>query len=258
MWNGCSTSVFVDSNTSSGVVIPLAAYPVYVTLPTDDALRADARHNRDLVLAAARDLFARQGLSVSTNEVARHAGVGVATLLRRFPTRDDLVAAVFADKMTAYRAAITDALAEPDPWNGFCQFIERVCAMQTSDRGFTDVLTRWFPAAPDLEAQRDRVARDFATLIGRAKARGTLRPDFAHQDLIFILMANAGIVAAAADAAPAASKRMIAYLLQSFAAPAAGPLPKPPSKTAVLHALTATPTPTSSEHQPPHPKRTPA
>jgi AcrR family transcriptional regulator len=240
----------------------LCRYPIYVTprtadAPTADALRADARHNRDRVLAAARHLFARQGLSVSTNEVARHAGVGVATLLRRFPTRDDLVAAVFADKMTAYRTAITDALAAPDPWDGFREFIERVCAMQTSDRGFTDVLTRWFPAAADLEAQRDRVARDFATLIGRAKASRALRPDFAHQDLIFILMANAGIVAAAGDTAPAASKRMIAYLLQSFAAPGTGPLPKPPSKTAVVQALTKSSTLTGSERRPTRPKRTP-
>jgi len=204
-----------------------------------EQLRADARRNRDLVLAAARELFAQRGLSVPTNEVARHAGVGVATLLRRFPTRDDLVAAAFAEKMTAYRAAITDALAEPDPWVGFCRFIEHACAMQVSDRGFTDVLTSWFPPAPELEAQRDRVTRDFAALIGRAKARGALRRDFAHQDLVFILMANAGIVAAAADVAPAASKRMIAYLLQSFVAPAAAPLPRPPGRRAVLRALTA-------------------
>src|SRR6476646_5256647 len=114
-----------------------------------DDLRTDARRNRDLVLAAARELFAEQGLSVSTNEVARHAGVGVATLLRRFPTRDDLIAAVFADKMTAYRAAIANALADPDPWNGFCGYIQRVCLMQVCDRGFADVLTRWFPDAPD-------------------------------------------------------------------------------------------------------------
>jgi AcrR family transcriptional regulator len=204
-----------------------------------DELRADARRNRDLIVAAARDSFAERGLSVSTNEIARRAGVGIATLLRRFPTRDDLVAAVFGDKMTAYNAAIADALADPDPWAGFCGFIEHVCAMQACDRGFTDVLTRWFPAAPELEAERNRGARDLAALLARAKAQGGLRKDFAHQDVILVLMANAGIVAAAGDAAPAASNRMVGYLLQAFAASTAAPLPKPPSKAAIYHALTA-------------------
>jgi AcrR family transcriptional regulator len=204
-----------------------------------DDLRTDARRNRDLIVAAARESFAERGLSVSTNEVARRAGVGIATLLRRFPTRDHLVAAVFGDKMAAYNAAIADALADPDPWAGFCDFIEHVCAMQAGDRGFTDVLTRWFPAAPELEAERDRGARDLAALLGRAKAQGGLRKDFAHQDVILVLMANAGIVAAAGDAAPVASKRMVGYLLQAFAASTAAPLPKPPSKAAIYRALTS-------------------
>ena len=55
-------------------------------------LRADAERNRERVLSAAREVFAEQGLDASTNEIARRAGVGVATLFRRFPTRDDLVA----------------------------------------------------------------------------------------------------------------------------------------------------------------------
>jgi hypothetical protein len=57
---------------------------------------------------------------------------GVATLFRRFPTRDDLVGAVFADKMHAYAAAIDQALA--DPWHGFCGYIERVCEATSSTR----------------------------------------------------------------------------------------------------------------------------
>src|SRR5215212_2780874 len=89
-------------------------------------LRADAERNRERVLAAAREAFAEQGLDASTNEIARRAGVGIATLLRRFPSRDELVGAVFADRMSAYTAASADALTDPDPWHGFCGFIERV------------------------------------------------------------------------------------------------------------------------------------
>ncbi|WP_268761717.1 TetR/AcrR family transcriptional regulator, partial [Frankia sp. AvcI1] len=165
---------------------------------TDDGqrIRLDARRNRDRIVEAARELFTRQGLSVSTNEVARHAGVGIATVLRRFPTRDDLVGAVFGPKMAGYRDAMSAALADPDPWHGFSRFLETVCGMQVADLGFTEVLTRTFPTARALESQRDEVAADFGRLIARAQAAGRLRPDFAHQDLVVILMANAGVVAA--------------------------------------------------------------
>src|SRR5215211_3583244 len=163
------------------------------TTAAERGLRADAERNRERVLRAAREVFAEQGLDASTNEIARRAGVGVATLFRRFPTRDELVGAAFADKMSAYAAAIDDALADTDPWHGFCGFIERVCQMQADDRGFADVLTMTFPTAKALEEERDRTARALAQLLDRAKATGRLREDFAHQDVPLILMANAGV-----------------------------------------------------------------
>jgi len=205
---------------------------------SDRRLRADAERNRDRVVAAARDVFAEQGLDASTNEVARRAGVGIATLFRRFPTRDDLVAAAFAEKMNAYAEAINHALADPDPWQGFCTFIERVCQMQADDRGFADVLTMTFPTAKALEEERDRAANALAELLERAKATGRLRDDFAHQDVPLILMANAGVVTATREAAPDAWRRLVGYLLQSFAAEAAKPLPDPPTRTELYRALT--------------------
>src|ERR1700712_5423387 len=195
--------------------------------PTVRGLRVDAERNRERVLDAARKVFAEQGLDASTNEIARRAGVGVATLFRRFPTRDDLVGAVFADRMSAYAAATEDALADPDPWRGFCGYIERVCRMQSDDRGFADVLTLTFPTAKGLEEERNRSARDLGTLIDRAKASGGLRADFAHQDVPLILMANAGVVTATRDAAPEAWRRIVGYLIQAFAADGGPPLPEP-------------------------------
>lgn len=205
--------------------------------PGERALRADATRNRGRIIEAARAVFAEQGLDASMNEVARRAGVGVATLFRRFPTRDDLITATFADKMAAYADAIDDALADPDPWHGFCAYVERVCGMQAADRGFTDVLTVTFPTAKGFEAVRDRAAAGFAELIGRAKAAGQLRQDFVHQDLVLVLMANAGVVAGTGTAAPEAWRRLVAYLLQAFAAEAAGPLPAPPTTPEMYRAL---------------------
>ena len=203
----------------------------------EPGLRADARLNRERVIQAAREVFAEQGLDASTNEIARRAGVGVATLFRRFPTRDDLVAATFADKMRAYVDAIDDALADPDPWHGFCAYIERVCRMQADDRGFADVLTLTFPTAKAFERERTQTMAGLTELLGRAQAAGRLRTDFVHQDVPLILMANAGVVAATRDTAPDAWRRVVGYLIQSFAADAAHPLPDPPSPRQVYRTL---------------------
>jgi len=226
--------------------------PGSAAAPGARRLRADAERNRERVVEAAREVFAEKGLDASTNEIARRAGVGVATLFRRFPTRDDLVAATFADKMHAYADAIDAALADPDPWQGFCGYIERVCQMQAADRGFADVLTMTFPTAAALEEERNRSARSLARLLRNAKAAGGLRKDFAHQDVPLILMANAGVVTATRDAAPDAWRRLVGYLIQSFAADGAGALPAPPTPAQMYRALMRLPT---SGHRPTEPEK---
>jgi AcrR family transcriptional regulator len=200
--------------------------------PADGAgatLRADARRNRERIVAAARVVFAEQGLGASLNEVARRAGVGLATLLRRFPSRDQLVAAALGDRMGDFAALVERALDDPDPWHGFCGLVERVCAMQAGDLGFTEVLTQAFPGSGEFEELREQAYRRIVELFDRAKAAGRLRPDFSPHDFPMLLMANAGVVTATAGLAPATSPRLIACLLQAFSADAAEPLPPPPS-----------------------------
>jgi AcrR family transcriptional regulator len=203
----------------------------------DPTLRADVQRNRARIIEAAREVFAADGLDASLNEVARRAGVGVATLFRRFPTREELIAATFADPMTEHAALIETALADPDSWHGFCGYVRAVCSMQAGDRGFTDVLTQSFPAAKEFEAQRDHAFRRFTELITRAKGEGALRADFVAEDLPMLLMANAGVVAATAGAAPETSPRLVEYLIQAFSASQVGPLPDPPTPRRMYRAL---------------------
>ncbi|MDQ1014100.1 TetR/AcrR family transcriptional regulator [Streptomyces afghaniensis] len=87
--------------------------------PAAPPLRKDAERNRERIIAAARSVFARDGLSVSMASVAREAGVGIATMFRRFPTKEELVEAVFSDRMDACADAVAAALDDPDPWHGF-------------------------------------------------------------------------------------------------------------------------------------------
>lgn len=202
------------------------------------ALRADAERNRERILAAARDVFAERGLDAPFEAIARRAGVGQATLYRRFPTRQDLLVAAFGPKLAAYTEATDRALKDPDPWRGFCHYLTAIAGMQRSDRGFRDVLTRAFPDAPELRAQRDRVYYGVAELIGRAKATGRLREDFVPEDVPLLLMANAGVVAATAEHAPESSDRLVGYLLQAFSSDAAGELPPPATPQRMYRALT--------------------
>jgi AcrR family transcriptional regulator len=207
-------------------------------------LRADAARNRNAIVAAAQRAFAECGLQVPFDEIARRAEVGEATVHRRFPDRASLIAAAFGDKMTAYADAAAHALAEPDPWEGFCGYVRRVCAMQSGDRGFADLLTITFaavnPAIEELECRRSSAYRDWLTLVQKAKAAGRLRRDFHPDDLIVLLMANAGVVVATAETAPEAWRRFIDYMLQAFAADNAQPLPAPPARGALLQAMQRT------------------
>ena len=200
-------------------------------------LRADARRNRDRIIEAAREVFGEHGLDASMNEVARHAEVGVATLFRRFPNREQLIAATFANPMAEYAALIESAIQDPDPWQGFCEYVRGVCAMQAGDRGFTDVLTQSFPTAKEFEAERDQAFSRFTLLISRTQKAGALRPDFVAEDLPMLLMANAGVVTATHGAAPEASPRLVAYMLQAFSAEVTGPLPAPPTPRRMYRAL---------------------
>ncbi|KKD09194.1 TetR/AcrR family transcriptional regulator [Streptomyces sp. WM6386] len=202
-------------------------------------LRADAERNRDRILAAARRLYATEGLGASMASVAREAGVGKATLGRRFATREELINAVFADRMDAYADAVAAALADPDPWRGFTGYLHTVCAMQAADRGFADVLTMTFPTAKALEARRAEAYDRLLELITRAKNTGHLREDFTHQDVVILLMANAGVIAATGDAAPDTWRRLVGHMLRSYAAPDAPipPLPEAPKPTALYRAM---------------------
>ncbi|MFF2846360.1 TetR/AcrR family transcriptional regulator [Streptomyces sp. NPDC058001] len=190
--------------------------------------RSDARDNRERILAVARTTFAEQGLDVAMREIARRAEVGPATVYRHFPTKEALVTEVFTEQMAACTAVVDEGLADPDPWHGFCQVIERACEMHARDRGFAAAFVSAFPHVIDFAVDRDRVLGNIAELARRAKAGGKLRHDFVLEDLVMVLMANRGIRTTSPTAAAAASRRFAALLIQGLRAEPAGP-PLPPA-----------------------------
>lgn len=188
-------------------------------------------------MAAAQEVFAEQGVRAPIEDVAKRAGVGIATLYRRFPTRPELIAGAFEAKLRDYAEATEQALAFDDAWEGFCWYVERVCQMQAEDHGFADVLTMTFPHSPELQHVIDRVFRRFATLVRRAKKTGRLRKDFTTEDLPLLLMANAGVLTATGQAAPDAWRRVVHIVLQGLEAPVRGPLPQAPTPEQVIAAM---------------------
>lgn len=189
------------------------------------SLRADASDNRARILAVARAAFAADGPGVSMREIARRAEVGVATVYRRFPSKEALLAEAFAEPLALCSAVVEEGLAAADPWQGFSSVIERLMQVRAVDRGFSD---RFRSAAAYLTADRDRTLRLLLELVRRAQRAGALRADFVVEDVILALMANDGIRAETPAARAAASRRLAALMLQSFrAGPVLAPLPPP-------------------------------
>jgi len=190
-------------------------------------LRADARRNRERILEAAREVFAAQGIDAPMSAVARRAGVGVATLYRRFPTRDGLAAAAFAEQLDLCAAAFDEALADPDPGHGLYALLEKVCTTQVTDRGFASVFRDQFPSALDHGHERDCAEERLTLLVQRAREAGQLRDDFDPADITLLLLANSGLAGQPREAALAASRRLLAYLFQAFQVQRPGSLPPP-------------------------------
>lgn len=181
-------------------------------------LRADAEENRAQLLESARTLFSERGLDVPMRAIARHAGVGPATLYRRFPTKQSLIAAAFADELEACAAIVDDACAEPDPWRGISSFLLRIGELNARNQGFTDAFMTAFPDAVDFAAHRGRILRSLAGLHRRAQATGAMRSDVVLDDLVLLLMAGRGLSGATVEARTAASRRFFSLAIESLRA----------------------------------------
>jgi AcrR family transcriptional regulator len=205
-------------------------------------LRADAARNRASIVAVAREVFAEQGLEAPLEAIAARAGVGIATLYRRFPTREKLVAAALIGKVTEYAEAAEQALAAADPWAGFAGLVQRICELQAGDRGLSELLSMTLSADEQVEQLRRTANEQVATLIGRAKAAGRLREDFAGEDLVLLLIATAAVMHVTRADAPDAWRRFVALALDAFRSQASPPLPEttlpaPPSTAQMTRAM---------------------
>jgi AcrR family transcriptional regulator len=145
-------------------------------------LRADAQRNLDRLLGAAAECFAEQGVDASVDEIARRAGVGHGTVFRRFPTKDALLAAVLAARMSELAADAEAACDEPDAGEAFDRFVRRMAEAYARNRSLVEAVKRC-EAMPEGDALVAAVER----LLQHAQEAGAVRTDVNAMDVLALI-----------------------------------------------------------------------
>ncbi len=193
-------------------------------------LRRDAVANRERLLTAASELFAERGLEVTLNDIAHHAGVGVGTAYRRFANKEEVIDALFEQRLQEVAAVANEALGDPDAWHGLVTFLERSLRMQFGDRGLNQVMNNPDLGDARVADARDRIAPLIEALVDRAKAQGVVRADLDQTDLVFTQVALSAIIDATRAIAPDLYLRYLTLILDGIRAERSEltPLPTPP------------------------------
>ena len=179
-------------------------------------LRKDAERNRRRILDAAREVFAEHGLDAGLDHIARHAGLGVGTVYRRFPDKDKLIDALFEERIGSIAALAEEAAAHEDPWAGLAFFFDRSLTEQAADRGLKQILLSGARGCAQVSAGRERIAPPLHALVERAHAAGVLRDDVTAQDIPMISLMLGSLMDASRDVAPELWRRYLELLLDAL------------------------------------------
>jgi AcrR family transcriptional regulator len=193
--------------------------PAATTTPR--APRADAVRNRAAVIAAARELMSERGLDVGMDEIARAAGVGVGTVYRHFPTKDDLILGVVRARFQRIADRAVAELDNPDPWAGLEAALREGAEVQAEDRGLNETLgSRREVMERAIEGTGLREATE--TLVARAHAHRTLRDGYTAEDVGPMMCSLAGAMVTHPEYD---WHRLLAIMLDGIRARDRGPLP---------------------------------
>jgi AcrR family transcriptional regulator len=162
-----------------------------VTREADRTLRADARENQDRILVAAAAAFSRDGADTSLKAIAKAAGVGIATLYRRFPTRETLVEAVYRSETDRLAASADDLLAQRAPEDALRAWMDGFVDYTLTKGGMSDALPAILTSRDGLRLQsRDLLRAAIGRLLEAGVDAGTLRDDVPADD---VMMAIGGV-----------------------------------------------------------------
>jgi len=192
-------------------------------------LRQDAERNRQRILAAAAEVFNERGLEVTLDEIARHAGVGVGTVYRRFRTKEELIEALFMDRLELIAAIADEALASPDPWSGLVSFMERMAETMAGNVGLRQMLMFATYGRDLVAVARQHNAPLIEQLVQRAQAAGQLRTDIRQTDIALLVLVLTETTQLAYAASPDIWRRYLTLILDGMRPAREGvtPLPVP-------------------------------
>ena len=191
--------------------------------PPERPLRRDAERNRRLVMEAALEVFAERGLGASLDDVAARAGVGIGTVYRRFSDKEQLIDALFEERIGGVVVAAQEGLAIDDPWDGLVHFMTRTTELQTADRGLRELMTSSHEAHARVAGARARIAPLALKLLKRAQRAGVVRDDLAVYDLPMIQLALTAIADYTRDTRPETWRRLQAIVLDGLRPDRDGP-----------------------------------
>jgi AcrR family transcriptional regulator len=189
-------------------------------------LRADARRNHNAIIAAAKKLFADEGLDAQMPDVAKAAKVGVGTVYRHFPTKEDLIAALAAERFERLADKAREGIKAEDPWEGLCEFIRFSAQIQAEDRGLCEVMGSR-PEVMNVAALAVGLDQLCNKLVKGAQRSGKLRKDLEWEDIPMIACGLGRITPAEMGPALGRWPRMVEIVIDGLRAPGSAKLPKP-------------------------------
>ena len=153
-------------------------------------MRADARRNRERLLAAALELFAEAGTEVSREAVANRAGVGIGTVYRHFPTHDELVEATYRTEVEQLRSAADELLRDRPADAALAEWLDRFADYAEKKRGMAGALRSVVASGSDVYADtRQQIVAALTALLEAGAAAGTVRADVSPQDVLSAMSA---------------------------------------------------------------------
>jgi AcrR family transcriptional regulator len=165
-------------------------------------MRADARRNRERLLAAADLVFAEQGPAASTEEVARRAGVGIGTVFRHFPSKESLLEAVFVGRLRRLADEADKLSRAEEAGSAFFALLHTVVEQSDRKRAFADALSAaGVDVAAASAAAKHDLHRASEKLLARAQAAGAVRPDIGTDVLLAVVVGLARAANCTADRA---------------------------------------------------------
>lgn len=188
------------------------------TTDLERPLRADAARNRELILQTARRCFAERGISVTLNDIAHEAGVGVGTVYRRFADKDSLIEALLAAKFEAMNEAASRAADETDPGEALRVYLAGAFEFRARDRALADAIVRAGKSRPSIVRERDKLEAQVDQIIRRALDAGAVRPGFAWSDLPMLTTMVGAVADATRDHDPNAWRRYAEVVIDGVVA----------------------------------------